>query len=247
MNFVLFRSAETIYLENADIENALEMYKSLRKWDEAIKLATRHGYSGIDELINDQMSYFMSSGQEETAGQMLESRGEIDQAMTLYLKAKEPIRAARLIQKSPNLLRDEELLNRVLSLLIEFDLYELAGDISQKVQQPSAAIDYYRRGQKFERAIELARRKSPTEVISLEEEYGDWLVSKGQIDASISRYIEAGATTKALEAAVNAKQWQKGLQVSGKTTKNYTEPKHIYFHFRLLVFLMNRNRFDRTQ
>lgn len=39
------------------------------------------------------------------------------------------------------------------------------------------------------------------------------LVSKRQMDASISHYIEAGTTVKALEAAVGAKQWRKALQV----------------------------------
>lgn len=33
------------------------------------------------------------------------------------------------------------------------------------------------------------------------------------MDASISHYIEAGTTVKALEAAVAAKQWRKALQV----------------------------------
>lgn len=201
-------------MEKGYIEQTLEMYKSLQKWNEAIQIASRHGYSGIDELMKDQMSHLMQSGQDEIAGQVLESRGEIDQAMSLYLKAKEPIKAARLILKSSQLLHDTELLNRVISLLVESDLYELAGDLLQKVQQPGEAINYYRKGQKFERAIELARRVSPEEVTALEEEYGDWLVSRGQIDASINRYIEGGATNKALEAAVNAKQWQKGLQIA---------------------------------
>lgn len=39
------------------------------------------------------------------------------------------------------------------------------------------------------------------------------LVTKRQMDASISHYIEAGATVKALEAAVGAKQWRKAVQV----------------------------------
>ena len=39
------------------------------------------------------------------------------------------------------------------------------------------------------------------------------LVSKRQMDASIGHFIEAGATIKALEAAVGAKQWRKALQV----------------------------------
>lgn len=93
------------------------------------------------------------------------------------------------------------------------ELYELAGDLSQKMRQSNAAIDYYRQGKVFARAIELARNVSPEEVTNLEEEWGDWLVSRRQTDASISHYIEAGATGKALEAAVTAKQWRKAVQV----------------------------------
>lgn len=44
------------------------------------------------------------------------------------------------------------------------------------------------------------------------------------MDASISHYIEAGATVKALEAAVGAKQWRKAVQV------HYT-PQSINSHF----------------
>lgn len=52
------------------------------------------------------------------------------------------------------------------------------------------------------------------------------LVTKRQMDAAISHYIEAGATVKALEAAVNARQFRKALQVSHlhlqSTTLQYT-------------------------
>lgn len=40
------------------------------------------------------------------------------------------------------------------------------------------------------------------------------LVSKRQLDASISHYIEGGVTGKALEAAANAKQWYKAIQIA---------------------------------
>lgn len=72
----------------------------------------------------------------------------------------------------------------------------------------------YRKGHAYNRAIELARNTSPDEVVLLEEEWGDWLASKRQMDASISHYIEAGATVKALDAAVAAKQWRKAVQIA---------------------------------
>lgn len=94
------------------------------------------------------------------------------------------------------------------------ELYELAGDLSSKVNDPQGAIQLYRKGSVYGRAIELARKISPDDVVQLEEEWGDWLVSRRQMDASISHYIEAGATIKALEAAVSAKTWRKAVQIA---------------------------------
>lgn len=51
------------------------------------------------------------------------------------------------------------------------------------------------------------------EVVSLEEKWGDFLVSQKQQDAAISHYIEAGNTVKALEASIGAKQWKKSMQI----------------------------------
>lgn len=114
-----YRMAERIYLEQGDIESALQMYKNLRRWDDAIKLAERRGYYGLKELREEQMMYLLRSGQEEQAGQVLEERGEPDQAMTLYMKVKKTSKAARLALKMPHLLQDDELMHRVISALVK--------------------------------------------------------------------------------------------------------------------------------
>lgn len=51
------------------------------------------------------------------------------------------------------------------------------------------------------------------EVVSLEEEWGDYLVQTKQLDAAINHYIEAGQTVKALDAAIGARQWKKAVQI----------------------------------
>lgn len=56
------------------------------------------------------------------------------------------------------------------------ELFELAGDLSQRLQQPEAAIAMYQRGGAFARSIELARTVQPEMVTVLEEEWGDWWV-----------------------------------------------------------------------
>lgn len=59
------------------------------------------------------------------------------------------------------------------------------------------------------KAVELARVISPASVITLEEEWGDWLASQKQMDAAINHFIEAGNTLKAIEAAIAARQFIK--------------------------------------
>jgi intraflagellar transport protein 172 len=47
----------------------------------------------------------------------------------------------------------------------------------------------------------------------LEKDWGEYLMSTGQYDAAINHFIEAGETSKALNAAVLAHQWRKSLQI----------------------------------
>lgn len=168
------RNAERIYLEQGDIESALNMYKQLHRWDDAIKLAERRGYQNIKGLRDQQMAYLLSSNQEEKAGQVLEECGTTNQAMTLYLKAQKPARAARLALKFHQLLDNEELMTRITNALVKAELFELAGDLTNKQQKPETAIVLYRKGGAYSRAIELARIVSPEDVTNLEEEWGDW-------------------------------------------------------------------------
>jgi len=63
------------------------------------------------------------------------------------------------------------------------------------------------------KAVELARTVSPTTVITLEEEWGDWLSAQKQMDAAINHYIEAGCTIKAIEAAIADRQCAKAAGI----------------------------------
>lgn len=112
------RSAERIYLEQGDLEAALEMYKKLRMWDEAVNLAEKRGYLGLPQLKDDQMTFLLGTGQEEKAGQVLEEQGEVEKAMTLFLKANKPARAARLALKTPHLMDDHSLMMKVTEGLV---------------------------------------------------------------------------------------------------------------------------------
>ena len=58
--------------------------------------------------------------------------------------------------------------------------------------QDDQALESYRRAGAYARAVELARRSFPDEVVRLEEQWGDKLVEEKQLDAAINHYIEAG-------------------------------------------------------
>ena len=47
----------------------------------------------------------------------------------------------------------------------------------------------------------------------MEEEWGDWLVTQKQMDAAINHFIEAGKGAKAIEAAIQCRQFTKAAGI----------------------------------
>jgi hypothetical protein len=81
--------------------------------------------------------------------------------------------------------------------------------------------------------VELARSVNPASVITLEEEWGDWLSSQKQNDAAINHYIEAGCTIKAIDAAMADRQCSKAAGLveflePGKAAPYYKRVAQFY-------------------
>lgn len=58
--------------------------------------------------------------------------------------------------------------------------------------QSENALRCYRQGNCYQKAIELARISFPSNILQLEEEWGDYLMTKQQMDNAINHFIEAG-------------------------------------------------------
>lgn len=71
-------------------------------------------------------------------------------------------------------------------------LYERAGDLYEQAHSFQQAMEAYRAGGAFRRAIELARTAYPAEVVTLEEQWGDNLSTQKQFNSAITHFIEAG-------------------------------------------------------
>ncbi|KAF7269422.1 hypothetical protein GWI33_017527 [Rhynchophorus ferrugineus] len=227
-------TAENIYLEQGNLENALDMYKKLHKWDDALRLAEQRGYEHIDELKKEHMTMLMNSGQYEKVGQVLEKDGKCEEALNMYMKSNKLLRIPQLLNQNPQLLNDHALIAGVLKNLLRQELFEAAADLYEKLDKSDLAMECYRKGKVWSKAVELARKVSPDQVVHLEEEWGDSLVENKQMDAAISHYIEAGATIKALDSAIAAKQFKKAVHIikvidDADTVRKYYEIIASYF------------------
>ncbi|XP_071962115.1 intraflagellar transport protein 172 homolog [Antedon mediterranea] len=208
-----FKEAETIYLEQNMIDEAMQMYQELHKWDEAIAVAEAKGHPELDNLRQSYYQWLMDTSQEEKAGEMKENNNDYHAAINLYMKAGMPARAARLVTSHEDLMSNRDLVQRIAASLIKSDFYERAGDLFEKTGDEQRAMECYRRGKSFRRAVELARVSFPNDVVKLEEEWGSYLVSQKQMDAAINHFIEAGCSEKAIEAAIHSHQWNKAIQI----------------------------------
>jgi intraflagellar transport protein 172 len=209
-----FKAAEAIYLEHNQLDEAIQMYQRLHMWDEALNLAEAKAHPHLDDLRVAHAKWLLETGQEEKAGSLKESECDYTGALSMYLKAGLATRASRLVQTREELLTDPDIVSRITSALLKGEFFEQAGELFEKVGgKEDQALDCFRKGKTYARAVELARREFPSEVVNLEDEWGDHLANSKQMDAAINHYIEAGRTIKALDAAISARQWKKAVQI----------------------------------
>jgi intraflagellar transport protein 172 len=207
-----FQRAEAILLDNNELEEALSMYQELHKYDESIRLAERKKHPKAQQLKTFYLQWLLSTQQEEKAGELQEQEGDFVRAIELYLRGGMAAKAASVVQRH-NANYSQELLQKVVAGLQGSGMHDRAGELYERMGQVSPAMDAYRRGHAYRQAIELAKQQQPALVVRLEEEWGDWLVELRQVDAAINHYIEAGCSTKAIDAAMSARQWHKAEQL----------------------------------
>jgi len=229
-----FKSAENILVDQGQIDEALEMYQEMHKWDEAIFVAESKNHPSAAELRLNYFTWLTSSGQEDKAGELKEKEGDYLTAVQLYLKGGLAGKAAALVTKT-DVQFAPDILEKIASSLVRSQLYEKAGMFLEELEQSERAMEAYCKGHAYRRAVSLARRDYPQHVVQLEEDWGDYLVSHKQPDMAIDHFIEAGQTTKAIEAAIAARQWGRAIQTitdytpDEQTTATYF--KRIARHF----------------
>jgi len=222
-----FKSAERVLLEQGKVDEAMGMWDDLWKFDESIAVAESNNHPEVDQRKEQYFNWLKSTQQEEKAAELRERERRYEEAINLYLEGGLPARAAHVVN-THGMTTQPQLLEAIASALLKAGMYEKAGDFFEKLQMNERAIDAYKKGHSFRRAVELSRRVFPGYVVSLEEAWGDWLVSQKQLDSAINHYIEANQYIKAIEASINSRQWTKAVQIVDSQDPNDPITKKFY-------------------
>ncbi|XQJ26776.1 intraflagellar transport protein 172, putative [Leishmania guyanensis] len=203
-----FKRAEQLYLENGRVEDAMQVWEEMNRFDESLTIAESRG---LEDVANRRARYFawlMETRQYEKAGEIREKDGKFIDAINLYLRGGTPARAAQVVSAN-NLKPEQQLLEAIAAALFKAQVFEAAGDFFDKLHMTDRAIDAYKRGHAFSRAVDYAKTAAPQQVVPLEEAWGDYLVSQKHVDQAINHYNEAGKYGKAVKAALDSRQWAK--------------------------------------
>lgn len=228
------KTAEAIYLEQNELDKALDMYQKYWHWEDALALAQNRGWAGLDALRDNHLRWLLESRQGARAAAIIEPDNP-RLAVTLYLEAHQPGKAARLLLANEELIEDGGIVGEVVAALKKADLMELAGEIFEKSGEPLNAIKFYSQAGAFARALELVRNVEPNSVVSLEREWGHHLAAGGHYDAAINHFIESGETALALDAAIKASQWRKALQIIQVKIKKFLMRKKTFL---IIIFIV---------
>ncbi|CAI5455003.1 unnamed protein product [Caenorhabditis angaria] len=208
-----FKDAERIFLEENDIEGAVNMYTTLHKWDEALELAKATNYPGYEQLRTSYLRALHETGQDSKAAELKVTEGDPLSAIQLYLKGNKPLLALNTAMHDSHLSTDDALLRQIAASLMKNQIFDRAGDVFEKLKEFETALDCYRKGKAYSNAIQLARFAYPEKVVDLEEEWGDHLSSIGQHEAAINHFLESNQSQKAVDAAIRAKEWSKAVHI----------------------------------
>ncbi|GAB5360467.1 hypothetical protein AAMO2058_000630500 [Amorphochlora amoebiformis] len=227
-----FKLAEALYLDHGRVDLAIDMYRSLFKWSEALSVARAQNHPRAESLAGEYHEYLISTHQHEIAGQLMERDGKFSEALQLYLSGGYPAHAARVVTEQ-GLTEDPQLLEKVANALVRKGMYLQAGRFFESINSPTRGLESYLKGNAFREAVALSRRLFPEKVVGLQERWGDHLSALGQADAACAHYIEAGCNLKAIDAAIRARQWKKAIQGLDNVDDNVGQPylKRIAEHY----------------
>jgi intraflagellar transport protein 172 len=84
-------------LEHDEVEEAMDFYQELHKWDDSIKVAERKNHPDVKELKSNYFQWLLDTNQEGKAAEVKEEEGDYIYSIQLYLKGGLPAKAANVV------------------------------------------------------------------------------------------------------------------------------------------------------
>ena len=212
-----FNNAENLLLQNNLLDETIEILNELQKWDESIKIAEKYAHPEIAKIKSQYYEWLISNDQLDKAAQLKELDGDFKKAIELYIQGGYPANAANLVKAYGNQAKfDNTTLEKIVNNLNQVGIYEKAGELLETMGHNQRALDAYRQAKSFGKAVEIAKKSIPTKVEKLEEEWGDYLFEQKNYENAIVHYIEAGSKERAVEASIQARKWEKAIELVTK-------------------------------
>lgn len=184
----------------------------MHMWNELLDLAEVRCRDKAPQLREEYFSHLLETGQYQVAARLKARKGDIAEAIDLCLQGEKPQLAADiLLNGSTNV--NPQLLAHVAEALNKSSRFDIAGQVYERLGRPNDALEAYRKGHAYYRALELAKAANPDSVIQIEREWADYLVSQGQNDAATMHYVESGDFSLALNCSLRAQQWNQAAEI----------------------------------
>lgn len=211
-----FNSAENLLLANNLLDDAIEILNELQKWDESVRLAEKYNHPEIVAIKMQYYNWLLNNDQLDKAAELKEREGDPITAINLYIQGGYPAKAANLVKMYDASKFESHILENIIKSLKQVGIHEKEGELLEIMGHYQRSIDAYRESKCFSKAVEISKKYLPNRTERLEEEWGEYLFATKQFEPAIIHFLEAGSPERSIEAAIQARKWEKAIELVTK-------------------------------
>ncbi|KAL0208530.1 hypothetical protein P9112_011117 [Eukaryota sp. TZLM1-RC] len=244
-------TAESVLLSQGLIDEAIDLFQSIGLDNIALSIAQKANHPSFSSIKSETIRYYVDSGQEALAAQIKENENDFVGAINLYIKGRQPSKAADLMF-SRNLFYQSQTLDMVIAALCEVKDFKKCGELLEKAERFNEAIDYFIKGNFYEPAVSLAKLYDSSLVEDLTIEWGVYLLENHQPSAASGLFSEVGLYLLASYAEHKAGNIDMALDYLTKQTQkqlpsNYSFVTKQYILVSIAENLESRRDYSRAE
>lgn len=205
-----FLEAENILLKNNLIREAYDLFYEIKKYNTAYSIAERYKFNDLQQISDNYMTLLEETKDYDRMGDILVKRNQIKESISLLINHRCVVKASDIIINNKYkdffnnnadqiaIIEQHLKANNLDNNLARFK--ELQGDLKE-------AYYYYNKEKNFSKCFEIANKLNDS-ILKQETEnnWGEELYQRQEIELSLNHYIEANNTTKAVEVALKLKR-----------------------------------------